>query len=192
MSEVKAQIDTNPSQEEAKAVVDIIMERYTDKTGLLLNTLNDIQDLYKYLPKETLQRVFENIGTSHEDLNSMGDFFDNLSLVPTGRYVIEVCDGTCCHIQGAPQIIDRFEKELGIKSGEVTADGLLSLRPVSCVGACGVAPVVQSGDHVYGCVRLIDISAIITSIREYAKTKDDPELSAMLTILAERGFTHDA
>ncbi|NTU88822.1 MAG: NAD(P)H-dependent oxidoreductase subunit E [Actinobacteria bacterium] len=173
MAHISSDITQSPqSQSEMATAVDDIMAQYHDKTGLVLNTLNDIQERYRYLPEEALHRVSENTGVLLDDLKQMGDFFDYLSLDPTGRYVIEVCDGTCCHIQGAPRLIDKIERVLGIKIGEVTEDGMISIKAVNCVGACGIAPVVISEGRVYGHVRLVQVGEIVAETWDRAMAEE--------------------
>ena len=101
-------------------LVDDALARHADKTGQLLNVLNDVQDAYRYLPAEAIKRISERMGLPAEQIVRMGEFFNNLSLDPVGRCVIDVCDGTACHTQGAPQLVAEFEKKLGISAGQIS------------------------------------------------------------------------
>ncbi len=99
---------------------------------------------------------------------SVATFYKALSLVPLGKNVIKMCDGTACHIRGgSPEILKAFEKELGgISNGETTEDGLFTLQTVNCLGACALAPVVTINDRVFGKVRVKDVPGIIQEVLE--------------------------
>lgn len=144
--------------------VDVMIENYNDKTGRLLNVLNDIQEEYRFLPKEALERVSNRLNVPIDQLERMGDFFGNLSLEPMGKYLIDVCDGTACHTQGAARLVQKFETALGIKVGTTTSDGAITLRTVGCVGACGMAPVVVAADDAYGRVRITQVDDIARTV----------------------------
>ena len=142
------------------AHIDEIILRHPHKTGQAINILNDVQAEFRYLPLTALERVSEKTGTPFEILKEMGIFYKSLSLDPVGQYLLEVCDGTACHTCGAQSLIQAFEKKLGISVGQTTADGLVTLRAVHCIGACGIAPVVVSDETVYGHVKLSQIQKI--------------------------------
>lgn len=97
---------------------------------------------------------------------SVATFYKALSLVPLGKHIIRVCNGTACHIRGSPEVLRAFEKELGIADGETTEDGLFTIQTVNCLGACALAPVVTIDDQVYGKVRVKDVPAIIREVLE--------------------------
>lgn len=98
----------------------------------------------------------------------MGEFFGYLSLDPVGRVVVDVCDGTACHIQGAPRLVDELAEAFGIGVGETTPDGRITLRKVDCVGACGMAPVVLVEGETFGHVRVSRVEEIVQRADELA------------------------
>lgn len=159
---------------EVRDRVDAIIDRYDDNTGRLLNTLNDVQDEYRYLPSEALDLISERMEVPVAQLERMGEFFGNLSLDPVGTYLIDVCDGTACHTQGAPRLVQEFEKKLGIKAGETTDDGMITLRTVGCVGACGMAPVVVAYDDAYGRVRITQVADIANDVPRAKQGEPNP------------------
>ena len=156
--------------EAARRLVDDVVARYPDRTGRLLNVLNDVQETYRHLPGEALDRIAEVMDVPVEQLVRMGDFFNHLSLDPVGLCIIDVCDGTACHTLGATRLVAEFEKKLGIKVGETTEDGLITLRTVGCVGACGIAPVVVAEGDAYGRVRVTQVGDIAAVAYEKAET----------------------
>ncbi len=164
--------------------VDAIIERYPSKTGQLLNVLNDVQEENRYLPEEAVERIAERMGVPVEQIVRMGDFFNSLSNDPVGRCIVEVCDGTACHTQGSARLVAEFEKKLGIKAGQTTEDGLITLRTVGCVGACGIAPVVVVEGEAYGRVRVMQVGDIAAEAFKRAeevpvKARGDEERSAL-------------
>ena len=150
------------------AKVDEIWSRYPDRTGRLLNVLNDVQEAFRYLPAPALSRIGELEGCPTSRLKRMGEFFGYLSLDPVGRVIVDVCDGTACHIQGAPRLVDELAEAFGIGVGETTPDGRITLRKVDCVGACGMAPVVLVEGETFGHVRVSRVGEITQRADELA------------------------
>ena len=150
------------------AKVDEIWARYPDRTGRLLNVLNDVQEAFRYLPAPALSRIGELEGCPASRLKRMGEFFGYLSLDPVGRVIVDVCDGTACHIQGAPRLVDELAEAFGIGVGETTPDGRITLRKVDCVGACGMAPVVLVEGETFGHVRVSRVGEITQRADELA------------------------
>ncbi|MDI6766458.1 MAG: NAD(P)H-dependent oxidoreductase subunit E, partial [Bacteroidota bacterium] len=88
-------------------------------------------------------------------------FFKGLSLVPRGKHLIQVCMGTACHVEGAPKIIDQFQRELNVKVGDTTKDYKYSLEAVRCLGCCGLAAVATVGNDLYGQVTAAKVGKIL-------------------------------
>ncbi len=97
---------------------------------------------------------------------SVATFYKALSLVPLGKNLIKICNGTACHIRGSPEVLKAFEKELGIKNGETSVDGMFTLQTVNCLGACALAPVVNANGRIFGKVRVKDVPDIIQEVLE--------------------------
>ena len=160
-----------PSAENVRAAVESAFERHPDRTGQLLNVLNDIQETYRYLPPEAIEAISGRMGVPADQIMRMGEFFNSLSLDPVGKIIIEVCDGTACHTQGSARLVAEFQKKLGIEAGQTTEDGLITLRTVGCVGACGLAPVVVMEGDAYGRVRVMQVGDLAASA--YAQAESD-------------------
>jgi NADH-quinone oxidoreductase subunit E len=126
----------------AKQKVRSVLERYNHDGGMLVSILQDIQAEYNYLPKETLVEVSQGLDIPLTQVYSVASFFKAFSLKPRGRYLINVCLGTACHVRGAVRILEEIERRLGIKAGETTKDLKYTLETVNCVGACALGPIV--------------------------------------------------
>jgi NADH-quinone oxidoreductase subunit E len=130
------------------AKIDEIVGRHRDKRSELIAILQDLQREFKYLPEDAIGRVAERLQMPLIDVYSVATFYRSFSLTPRGKHVCTVCIGTACHVRGAPRILEDIERSLGIKAGQTTADGELTLGSVACLGACALGPiVVMDGDY---------------------------------------------
>ena len=112
--------------------------------------LQDIQEIYRYLPRVAFDYLSEKLGVSLAKIYSIATFYENFSLSPKGKYVIKICDGTACHVRKSIPILDALRKELKLTSEKNTTDDLMyTVETVSCLGACGLAPVLTVNDKVY-------------------------------------------
>ncbi|HHV07519.1 MAG TPA: NADH-quinone oxidoreductase subunit NuoE [Firmicutes bacterium] len=127
-----------------------ILARYPRQPGELLNVLIDLQAHYRYLPKKALKETAEYLNVPFSQVYSVATFYKALSLKPRGEHVIKVCQGTACHLRGAPAIIEELQNVLGIRPGETTSDLKFTLETVNCLGACALAPVMMIDDATYG------------------------------------------
>ena len=129
---------------------DEIIAFYGKKPASLIPIMQDIQGVYRYLPEELLTYVAEQIGVTEAKAFSVATFYENFSFDAKGKYVIKVCDGTACHVRKSPAILERLYMELGLSKEKVTTDDMLfTIETVSCLGACGLAPVLTVNDKVY-------------------------------------------
>ena len=144
------------------ALVDRVTSKYEGGAETLIPVLQDISAELNWLPPEVLHKVSQVKEVPLEHVVRLATFYKSFSLEPRGKYIINVCMGTACHVKGAPRIAARLERELGINIGETTSDRMFTLESVRCVGCCGLAPVVMVGDTFYGklipseAARLID------------------------------------
>ena len=127
---------------------EIIAAQRSDKP--IVAILQDIQEEYRYLPREAFDYLSKQLGVSLAKIYSVATFYENFSLTPKGKYVIKICDGTACHVRKSIPILDAFRKELGLTGDKHTTDDLMfTVETVSCLGACGLAPVITVNDKVY-------------------------------------------
>ena len=137
-------------EEGMKAKVDDILDRNTGGRETIVPILHDISEEFNWLPPEALCRTAEIKEIPLEHILRIATFYKAFSLKPRGKHIITVCMGTACHVKGAPRILERFERELGIKTGETTSDREFTLEAVRCIGCCGLSPVITIGDDLYG------------------------------------------
>jgi NADH-quinone oxidoreductase subunit E len=130
--------------------VNEIIDNYDADRVATLAILQDLQAEYNYLPREALLHTADRLHVSLGEVYRMATFFRAFSLVPRGEYTVKVCLGTACHVRGAVQILEQFERDLEIKAGETTSDGKFSLEVVMCLGACALGPVVLVNDETHG------------------------------------------
>jgi len=155
--------------------VDEIINRYQGDRSFLINIFQDIQQEYRYLPREAIQRVVESLGISLSQAYAVATFYKSFSLIPKGEHEIFVCLGTACHLRGGPRLVESFERNLHIKVGETTPDMKFSLQTVNCLGACALAPLVRVDQKNYGKMTADAIHKIIKEYRPKEKGKDDGE-----------------
>ena len=132
-------------------VLDDILKKYEYKKSYLIAMLQKIQEVYKYLPEEAMTYIGEKVdGLSPATVYGVATFYAQFSLEPKGKYEIKVCDGTACHVRGSMPVLNAIRNKLNLKEGKITSDdGLFSLEIVSCLGACGLAPVMVINEKVY-------------------------------------------
>jgi NADH-quinone oxidoreductase subunit E len=117
----------------------------------LIEALHATQEALGYLPRIALENIAEEMQLPFSRIYGVASFYSQFRLKPVGKYVIDVCLGTACHVAGAPLVVEAFSQELDIPIGETTPDGLFTLQTVNCVGACALAPVVRLGnDETFG------------------------------------------
>ena len=129
---------------------DEIIAEHGSEQAALIPIIQDIQTEYRYLPPELLTYVAEKLGINEAKAYSVATFYENFSFEPKGKDIIKVCDGTACHVRKSIPILERLYSELGLSEEKATTDDMLfTLETVSCLGACGLAPVLTVNDKVY-------------------------------------------
>ncbi len=131
--------------------LDEIIQSYDCKKSNLIAILQKVQEVYRYLPEDAMIYIGTKIeGLSPATVFGVATFYAQFSLEPKGKYEIKVCDGTACHVRGSMPVLNAIRAKLNMPEGQLTSEnGLFSLETVSCLGACGLAPVVVINDKVY-------------------------------------------
>ena len=146
--------------------VDKILEKFEYKKSYLIAMLQAVQEVYRYLPEEAMTYIGEKVeGLSPATVYGVATFYAQFSLEPKGKFEIRVCDGTACHVRGSMPVLNAIRSKLNLKEGKLTSEnGLFSLETVSCLGACGLAPVVMINEKVYPQMTSDAISIILDTL----------------------------
>lgn len=146
---------------------DSIIEDHGATPSSLIPIIQDIQGEYRYLPPELLTYVAKKIGVTEAKAYSVATFYENFSFDPKGKYVIKVCDGTACHVRKSLTILDRLYSDLGLSKQKSTTDDMMfTVETVSCLGACGLAPVLTVNDKVYPAMTPEKVSELILELKK--------------------------
>lgn len=143
-----------------------IAGKYGSKVSDAVAMLQDVQDEYRYLPKEALQLLSAHTGAPLSRLYEIATFYNAFSLKPRGKCVIDVCAGTACHVQGAFNLLSGLERELGIECGQTTPDGMFTLEEVRCLGCCSLAAVARIGGDIHPYMTQGDIPKVLSKYRK--------------------------
>jgi NADH-quinone oxidoreductase subunit E len=128
-----------------------ILDKYDRDPMRLIPILQEVQHEYRYLPEEVLTYVATSLGIPPARVYGVATFYAHFALQPKGKYVVRVCDGTACHVKKSIPILDALRKCLSLSEAKpTTPDMLFTVETVSCLGACGLAPVMVINDEVHG------------------------------------------
>lgn len=152
---------------EQKTVLDTILQDHEYKQSAIIAVMQDIQKEYHYLSQDALCYVAKELGLSDAKVYSVATFYENFSLEPKGKYIIKICDGTACHVRKSIPILEKFRSELGLSETKKTTDDMLfTVETVSCLGACGLAPVITVNDKVHPSMTPEKAKELIDQMRE--------------------------
>jgi NADH-quinone oxidoreductase subunit E len=143
-----------------------IIKRHSRDKSALIAVLQGIQEEYNYLPKDALKLVGEELNIPASRIYEVATFYNTFSLTPRGRYLVEVCAGTACHVQGASRLMERLQRDLEIKCGQTTKDNIFTLEEVRCLGCCSLAPVVRIGGNIHPYLTQDEIPRILRNYRK--------------------------
>ena len=140
-----------------------IIEATDGQAGAPIRVLQQVQEHVGYLPPEALEAISKEMKIPLSELYGITSFYSFFSMVPKGKYVIQVCLGTACYVKGAERLIKTMKKDFGLEPGGITPDGRFSLETVRCLGCCGLSPVIAIGDDVHRKVKGGDLKDILSS-----------------------------
>jgi len=144
------------------------LEKYGGAPGSLITILQKAQDIYGYLPMDVIDYISEKMGVKPAKVMGVATFYTQFRLKPIGRYLIMLCQGTACHVNGSEGIEEAICEELGIVNGETTADGLFTLNNVACLGCCSLSPVMMINGEAYGTLTPDKARKVLRGLREAA------------------------
>jgi NADH-quinone oxidoreductase subunit E len=138
-----------------------ILARYPREESSLIMVLQDAQEEYRYLPSEILLEIAKALNLPRSKIFGVATFFKAFSLTPRGEKIVQVCMGTACHVRGAQLILEKFERDLNLKTGETSSDLSYTLERVNCVGACAMGPVVVVNEQMMGHITMQNVDNIL-------------------------------
>jgi len=142
-----------------------IIEDTDGQAGAPIRVLQQVQGIIGYLPHEVLETISGEMKIPLSELYGITSFYSFFSMVPKGKYVIQVCLGTSCYVKGGQKLLDTLNKDFGLESGGTTPDGKFSLQTVRCIGCCGLSPVIAIKEDVHGRVKPSQLKEVLSSYR---------------------------
>lgn len=146
--------------------LDDVLSKYKDIKGSLITILQHAQELYGYLPLSVLEYISQVTGVKSAQIYGVATFYTQFRLKPIGQYLIMLCQGTACHVNGSDGIEEAIVEELGISPGETTEDNLFTLNNVACLGCCSLSPVMMINGETYGKLTPQKTKEILRSLKK--------------------------
>ena len=147
-------------------LLDDVLSQYAAVKGSLITILQKTQEIYGYIPIDAVYHIAEKTGSTPAKVLGVATFYSQFRFQAVGKYLIMLCKGTACYVNGADRIAEAVKEELGIGDNETTADGLFSLSLVSCLGCCSLAPVMMINEDTYGSLTPDKVKKILRDIRK--------------------------
>ncbi len=149
-----SQGDCNMGQQSGENIalnlLDDVIAQYKGKAGTLIPVLQKAQDIYGFLPVDVMRHIAQELGVKPAKVFGVATFYAQFRFKPVGKYVILLCQGTACHVNGSEKIETALSDELKIKMGDTTDDGVFTLNDAACLGCCSLAPVMMINGRAYG------------------------------------------
>ncbi len=156
---------------ERKTVGDILNGYQNASRDSLIPILQDVQNEFGFLSRESVLEIGKHLRLPASKIYGVATFYNQFRFQPTGRFHIMICRGTACHVKGSAAVLAALEKELNIKAGETSEDGLFSIEVVACIGACGLAPVLSINGEIYAGMDEDKVKAVLETYRTKASQK---------------------
>ncbi|MDO5108214.1 MAG: NADH-quinone oxidoreductase subunit NuoE [Coriobacteriaceae bacterium] len=154
------------------SLIEPVLETYAEVPGSLIAILQETQDIYGYLPMDVMELISARTGTPIASVIGVATFYAQFRLQPVGKYLIMLCQGTACHVNGSELISAAITDELGIEDGQTTEDGLFSLKHVACLGCCSLSPVMMINGKVYSSLTPDKAKKVLRTLRAEAEGGD--------------------
>jgi NADH-quinone oxidoreductase subunit E len=155
------------------ADVDAILQQYPNaKRDALIPILQEVQDRLGYLSRESVAQISQHLRLPAAKIYGVATFYNQFRFQPQGRFHVQVCRGTACHVKGSASILDAIKRDLKIDPGQTSRDGMFSLEVVACIGACGLAPVICVNGEFHASMTTKKVSKILDLYRRKAADDD--------------------
>ena len=155
-------------------VLDEILAAHDYSQTKIIAIMQDIQKIYRYLPEDMLCYAAKKLHMSEAKVYGVATFYENFSLEPKGKYVIKICDGTACHVRQSTAILEEIRSILGVTAAKPTTDDMMfTVETVSCLGACGLAPVCTVNDVVHAAMTPEKARALLKELKEGAAAGEE-------------------
>lgn len=151
------------------SLLDTVLDTYANVDGSLITILQKAQEIYGYLPQDVIRHISEKTGIKPAKIMGVATFYTQFRLKPVGKYLIMLCKGTACHVNGSDLIEKTITETLGIHDGETTEDGLFTLKNVACLGCCSLSPVMMINEETYGSLTPEKTKKILAELTAQAK-----------------------
>ncbi|MDA1257570.1 MAG: NAD(P)H-dependent oxidoreductase subunit E [Chloroflexi bacterium] len=157
--------DELPASAELRKRARTALQSQQQPTVTVLSSLLAVQDEFHYVPDEAIEETATHVNATINDVWSVASFYTNFRFTPPGEHTIDVCWGPSCHLNGAQNVIERVHSELGVDGEGETADGKLTLRYSTCLGACALAPVIAVDHHMKGRISPDSAAAVVEGLK---------------------------
>lgn len=137
----------------------------------LIPILQEVQESHGYLSRDAVIEVGRHLGLPASKVYGVATFYNQFRFQPLGRFHIQICRGTACHVKGSFSVMESLKRTLGVEPGQTARDGLFSLEVVACLGACGLAPLVCINGEFHGCVTSESLNKIVARLRKQAEAE---------------------
>jgi NADH-quinone oxidoreductase subunit E len=152
--------------------IDPIVTKYpAGRREALIPLLQEVQEFQGYLSRDAVVRIGQHLRLPASKVYGVATFYNQFRFQPLGRYHVQVCRGTACHVKGSLQALTTIQRTLGIKPGQTTRDGAFSLEVVACLGACGLAPVMAVNGEFYAGATADRVTKVLRSLKREASKK---------------------
>ena len=155
-----------------------IVDRYSGHgRDALIPILQDVQDIFGYLSRESIVQIGQYLHLPPSKVYGVATFYNQFRFSPIGKYHIQVCRGTACHVKGSASLLDHIKHELRLEPGQTSRDGLFSLEVVACIGACGLAPVICVNGEFHAKLTADSVRHILSDCKKQEEKSGEEGLS---------------
>ncbi len=155
-----------------KQSIDEVVARYPAQREHLISILQEVQEEYGYLSRESIDRISGYLGLPSSKIFGVATFYNQFRLTAPGRIQVAICRGTACHVKGSLSLLDSLKTLLGIEVGQTTKDGLFSLETVACLGCCSIAPAMMVNGKFFGRLDKKKLEALVEKFRAAERVEE--------------------